>query len=229
MKDVAKSRTVALIGEDKVELLQNSCVAIVGVGGVGGYACEVIARSGVGKIIVMDGDCVDESNLNRQIISNVNNIGKLKAEVAKDRILSINTLADVVAISKRFNESTVQELFSHDIDYIADCIDSLSDKLLLVATALQRGVNIISAMGAGNRSQVCNFEITDIYKTQYDPLAKKFRGMLKKQNVNALKVCYTKDLPQKVQKGVASIAYNPALCGIKIGGYIISQIAKLDT
>lgn len=224
MRAQAKARTVALLGEDAVAKLERSRVAVVGLGGVGGHVLETLARAGVGSFILVDGDVVEESNLNRQIIATIDTVGTPKAEAAKRRVLSINPLADVTAVQARFSEATAESLLTGDIDYIADCIDSLADKVALVCFAQKRGIPVISACGAGNRSALCDFEITDVFRTQYDPLARKLRGMLKSAGIKKLDVCYTKELPQKVS-GVASVPYNPAACGIKMGGYIVIKLA----
>ncbi len=220
MKAAAKSRTVALLGDDAVTKLENSCVAVVGLGGVGGHVVEMLARAGVGKLVLIDCDEVEESNLNRQIIATTATLGMPKAEAAKKRVLEINPLADVVALNARFCEADAEKLICEEVDYIADCIDSIQDKVSLVCFAKERGIPVISACGAGNRSALCDFEICDVYKTQYDPLARKLRSLLKKAGVRKLDVCYTKELPQKTA-GVASVPYNPAACGIKMGGYIV--------
>lgn len=223
MKTEAKARTVALLGDEAVSRLERARVAVIGLGGVGGHVLETLARAGVGSFILIDCDCVEESNLNRQIIATTQSVGKPKAEAAKERVLSINPLAEVKALNVRFSASSARELLGTDIDYIADCIDSLSDKVALICYAKDKGLPVISACGAGNRSQLCDFEITDVFKTQYDPLARKLRGMLKNAGVKKLDVCYTRALPQKTT-GVASVPYNPAACGIKMGGYIVLSL-----
>lgn len=183
MRAQAKARTVALLGDDAVAKLENARVAVVGLGGVGGHVLETLARAGVGSFILIDGDLVDESNLNRQIIATADTVGTPKAEAAKHRVLSINPLADVTAVQARFTESSAESLLTGDIDYIADCIDSLPDKVALVCFAGKKGIPVISACGAGNRSALCDFEITDVFRTQYDPLARKLRGMLRSAGV----------------------------------------------
>ena len=224
MKREAKSRTVALLGDDAVNRLENARVAVVGLGGVGGHVLETLARAGVGSFVLVDGDNVEESNLNRQIIATVDTWGKSKAEAAKERVLSINPLADVDAVTQRLTAANADSILSGNTDYIADCIDSLPDKVALVCFAEKKGIPIISACGAGNRSGLCDFEICDVYKTQYDPLARKLRSMLRTAGVKKLDVCYTRELPQKTA-GVASVPYNPALCGIKMGGHIVLSLA----
>ena len=225
MRDRAKSRTVALLGAEAVERLENACVAVVGLGGVGGHVLETLARAGVGRLLLVDGDVVDESNLNRQIIATTATVGMPKAQAAKERTIAINPLCEVEVVGERVCEANVGDLLNGDIDYIADCIDSIGDKIALVCFAKERGIPIISACGAGNRSQLCDFEITDVYKTSNDPLARKMRGLLKNAGIKKLDVCYTRELPQKTV-GVASVPYNPAACGIKMGGYIVLRLAN---
>lgn len=222
MKAAAKARTVALLGDDAVARLERARVAVVGLGGVGGHVLETLARAGVGTFVLIDGDVVDESNLNRQIIATVNTVGMPKAQAAKERVLSINPLADVTAVNERLTAANAEKLIG-DADYIADCIDSLPDKVALVCFAKEKGIPVISACGAGNRSELCDFEISDVFRTQYDPLAKKLRGMLRTAGVKKLDVCYTRAQPQKVS-GVASVPYNPAACGVKMGGYIVLKL-----
>lgn len=221
-------RTIALIGEQAFQKLADSSVTVVGVGGVGGYVLETLARSGVGSFTLIDGDCVDETNLNRQIISTVDNIGMPKVEVARQRVLSINPDAKVNAVYSRINADNASTLLGTP-DYVADCIDSLSDKLSLVLAAKEKGLPVISAMGAGNRYGVCSFTVCDVFDTKYDPLAKKFRKMLKDAQVDKLTVCYTQDPATANQGVVASICHNPALCGVTMGGYIVNELIKADT
>lgn len=225
MREKAKSRTVALLGEEAVARLENARVAVVGLGGVGGHVLEMLARAGVGRLLLIDGDVVDESNLNRQIIATTDTVGVPKAQAAKDRVLAINPLCEAESVAERLTASNAADMLSGDIDYIADCIDSIKDKIALVCFAKEKGIPIISACGAGNRSGLCDFEITDVYKTSEDPLARKMRGLLKKAGVKKLDVCYTRELPQKTA-GVASVPYNPAMCGIKMGGYIVLRLAN---
>jgi len=218
-------RTQLVLGSPALEKLKNSKVIVFGVGGVGGYVCEMLVRSGLGEITVVDSDIVSESNLNRQIIALTSTLGLKKVEAMKNRLLNINPHLKVTAICKRYEESTKDDFLLENYDYVVDAIDSLHEKLLLIKTTKQVNANIISSMGAGNRSGIPHFEISDIYKTIYDPLAKKIRTMLKKENIKNLTVCYTKE-PAKTIIPTASLAYYPSVCGITIASYVINELIK---
>ncbi|MDE5911762.1 MAG: ThiF family adenylyltransferase [Clostridia bacterium] len=219
------SRAQKLIGEDGLQRLFASKVLVVGVGGVGGYAVEMFARAGVGTLGIMDGDLVDVSNKNRQIIALESTLGMPKVEVFKERILDINANCNVITFNERFSADNTR-VFDMEWDYIVDAIDSFEDKVNLICLAKQKGVDIISAMGAGNRVELCDFEICDIYKTSYDPLAKKLRKALKDRDVKSHTVCYTKTPTIPTTDGVGSVSYIPPLCGIKLAGYVIHKILQ---
>ena len=176
------SRITRLIGQDGLEKLIGKSVLIVGIGGVGGYVAEMLARCGIGRVGIMDFDVVDISNINRQIIALNSNIGECKTDVMKARILDINPDCEVVAINSRFNADSATVL-DGGWNYVVDAIDSFEDKVVLICLAKERGLNIVSAMGAGNRIKPCTFEITDIYKTSYDALAKKLRKTLREKGI----------------------------------------------
>lgn len=218
-------RTELVLGSTALEKLKNSKVIVFGLGGVGGYVCEMLVRSGLGEITVVDSDVVSESNLNRQIIALTSTLGKPKVEVLKNRLLDINPKLKITAILKRYEESTKDDFLLENYDYVIDAIDSLREKFLLIKTCKQANANIISSMGAGNRSGIPHFEIADISKTSYDPLAKKIRVMLKKENIKKLTVCYTKE-PAKTIKPTASVAYYPSVCGITIASFVINELIK---
>ena len=217
------SRTQKLIGEDGLQRLFASKVLVVGVGGVGGYAVEMLARAGVGTLGIMDGDLVDISNKNRQIIALDSTVGKPKVEAFKERILDINPNCNILVFNERFSADN-SKVLDMEWDYIIDAIDSFDDKVNLICLAKQKGVEIISAMGAGNRVELCNFEICDVYKTSYDPLAKKLRKALKDKGIKSHVVCYTKTPTISTTDGVGSVSYVPPLCGIKLAGYVIQKI-----
>lgn len=219
------SRLIKLIGEDGFEKLVRSKVLVVGTGGVGGYVAEMLARCGIGTLGIMDFDKVDISNLNRQIIALHSTIGKSKVEVLKERILDINPNCRVIAIAQKFSLQNI-DVLDGEWDFVVDAIDSFEDKVNLICLAKQKGLNIISAMGAGNRAQFSEFEITDIYKTSYDGLAKKLRKALKDRNISHLDVCYTKAQPLSIQQGVGSISFVVASCGIRIAGFVIEKLLK---
>lgn len=219
------SRTVRLIGEEGLFKLINKKVLVVGVGGVGGYVVEMLARCGIGTLGIMDFDKVDISNINRQIVALNSTVGKNKVDVLKDRITDINPDCQVIAIHEKFSLQN-SSVLDGQWDYVVDAIDSFVDKVELICLAKQKGLNIISAMGAGNRAELCDFEITDIYKTSYDGLAKKLRKALKERNIAHLDVCYTKAQPVSTEHGVGSMSYVVASCGIKIAGFVINSLLK---
>jgi tRNA A37 threonylcarbamoyladenosine dehydratase len=216
-------RTQLILGADAIETLKNSKVIVFGVGGVGGYVCEMLARTGVGEVTIVDDDVVTKSNLNRQIIALTSTIGRKKVEVMQERLKDINPSVKVNAHFKRFEESSKDQFLLEQYDYVIDAIDSLKEKFLLIKQAKQANANIVSAMGAGNRSGVPQFEICDIAKTTYDPLARKLRSMLKKHSITGLTVCYTKQQAKSI-KPTASVAYYPSVCGITIASYVINEL-----
>ncbi len=222
-----KDRTKALIGDDGVKKLENSHVAVIGVGGVGGYVCLMLARAGVGRITLVDFDRVDETNINRQVVANVNTIGMLKTEVMKNMILSINKDCKVDIFSERFCALFADRLFSNKFDYVVDAIDSVSDKIELIVCCKQHGINIISAMGAGNRIDIPHFKVMDIYKTSNDGLARVMRKKLREQGIEKLDVVTSESPAIKNDENkniIGSISYYPAMCGCVLSAYVINKI-----
>ena len=223
-------RTRRLIGEDALNRLFNAKVMVFGVGGVGSYVVEALARSGVGEIVLFDSDNVAESNINRQIIATCDTVGKAKVEVAKDRILSINPNAKVVANKVFVDKAVVDSLDFSGVDYIVDAIDNVSAKIALVLKAKEQGVNIISSMGTGNKLHPEMFKIADISKTSVCPLAKVLRYELRQRGVNHLKVLYSEEKPITPQGDArlpASISFVPSVAGLLIAGEVIRDIAKI--
>lgn len=217
-------REIPLIGADGFARLQASKVAVVGLGGVGGYVAETLARCGVGGLTLIDGDVVMPSNLNRQIVALTSTIGMPKADAMRDRIADIAPDCNVAAVPQMLGKDNCAKLID-GADYVADAIDSLDAKAELALYCSVRGVPIVSAMGAGNRADFCNFEIKDVFKTSYDPLAKKFRRMLRDRGVTALEVCCTSTPPTVAcSDPVASVAYVPSVCGIRIAAHIVSRL-----
>lgn len=190
------SRTELLIGKENIEKLQNSKVAVFGIGGVGSYVVEGLARAGIGNFILVDSDDVSISNLNRQIIATTKTIGKPKVEVAKDRILEINPNANVTTY-KEFYMPDNRVPFENDISYIVDAIDTVTAKIDLIEEAERLKIPIISSMGTGNKLDPTKFEVTDIYKTSVCPLAKVIRKELRNRGIKKLKVVYSKEEPIK--------------------------------
>ena len=227
------SRTEMLIGTEGVEKLQNSRVIIFGVGGVGGYAAEALARSGVGHIELVDSDCVALSNINRQIIATHNTVGMYKTEAMRDRIATINPECRVVCHNIFFDNDTKCQFNFTNYDYIIDAIDSLGAKIELIASAYDAGTPIISAMGAGNKLDPTLFEVSDISKTTVCPLARAVRIALRKRGINHLKVVYSKEepvIPPEVSDGErrrvpASISFVPSVMGLILAGEVVKDIA----
>lgn len=189
------SRTQLLIGKDNMDRLKNARVAVFGIGGVGGYTVEALARSGVGTLDLIDDDKVCLTNLNRQILATRKTIGKYKVDVAKERILDINPDAVVNTYKTFFMPDTADQFDFSQYDYVVDAIDTVTGKIQLVMQAQESGVPIISSMGAGNKMDATAFEVADIYKTSVCPLAKVMRRELKKRGIKKLKVVYSKEKP----------------------------------
>ena len=224
------SRTELLIGQEGIEKLKDAKVAVFGIGGVGSFVVEGLARAGIGNFILIDDDKICLTNLNRQIIATRKTIGKYKVEVAKERILEINPNANV-EIYQEFFMPESKELLDKDVSYIVDAVDTVTAKIELVMQAQKLGIPIISSMGTGNKLNPCLFEITDIYKTQVCPLAKVMRKELKQRGVKHLKVLYSKEEPLKSgiigENGKAipgSISFVPSVAGLIIAGEVIKDL-----
>ena len=230
------SRTELLLGEEAMEKLKNSRVAVFGIGGVGGYIVEALARSGVGSLDIIDNDAVSPSNINRQIIATHKTIGMDKVDIAKERILDINPEATVRKYKKFFTPDTSAEFDFTQYDYVVDAIDTVTGKIELVMKAKEASVPIISSMGTGNKLDPTAFEVSDIYKTSVCPLARVMRNELRKRGVKKLKVVYSKEIPVtplfKTEEDVknkripASVAFVPSVAGLIIAGEVIKYLAK---
>lgn len=191
------SRTELLFGKEAMEKLEHSRVAIFGIGGVGGYVCEALVRSGVGAFDLIDDDKVCLTNLNRQIIATRKTVGKYKADVMKERILEINPKADVRIHKCFFLPENAEEFPFEEYDYIVDAVDTVTAKIALVLKAQELNIPIMSSMGAGNKLDASAFKVSDIYKTKVCPLAKVMRRELKKRGVKKLKVVYSEEKPTR--------------------------------
>ena len=220
------SRTEGLLGEEAVKYLHNCRVAVFGVGGVGGFTVEALARSGVGIIDIIDKDTVCESNLNRQIIALHSTIGQDKVDVLKQRILDINPNAVVHAHKCFFLPETRGQFDFSQYDYVVDAVDTVTAKIELVMACSETGVPIISSMGAGNKLDPTAFEVADIYKTSVCPLARVMRRELKKRDVKCLKVVYSKEEPVVRRETPASIAFVPSVAGLIIAGEVIKDLTS---
>lgn len=219
------ARTEMLLGKKGIEKLSKARVAIFGIGGVGGYACEALARTGIGKIDLFDSDIVSQSNLNRQIIATIKTIGKLKVDVMKERLLEINPDLEVHTYPIFFSKENQNEYDFTNYTYIVDAIDTVDSKIALILKAQNEGINIISSMGTGNKLNPTKLEVADIYKTEVCPLAKKMRKELKQNGVKKLKVVYSNEEPIKTgEKVPGSIMIVPATAGLIIAGEVIKEI-----
>lgn len=246
------SRTELLLGKAGVEKLKNSKVAVFGVGGVGSFTVEALARAGIGTFYLYDDDKVSVSNINRQLIATHDTIGQCKVEVMKDRILSINPNAKVYSNAMFYTKENADTIDMKQFDYIVDAIDTVSAKLELVERASKNNVKIISSMGAGNKLDATKFEVSDIYKTSVCPLARVMRNELKKRRIKKLKVVYSKEVSRKPiieddsfyeqlcqstsmeQRGStqkrqvpASISFVPSVVGLIIAGEVIKDITQI--
>ena len=220
-----KSRTQALIGKNNVEKIASKRVTIVGVGGVGGYVATLLARAGVEKIRIIDFDTVSPSNFNRQVVAFKGNEGRLKVEALKDILLSINEDIEVDSVPQKLDKDNVSCLLKNS-DIVVDAIDIVKDKVALIIYCKKHNINIISAMGAGNRYDQPNFYLTDIYKTHDDGLAKVIRKALREEGVKNLDVVTCDSKPEKVEGVIGSISYYPAVCGAVIASAVVNKIIK---
>jgi len=190
-------RTELLLGKEGMIKLKNSTVAVFGIGGVGSFACEALVRSGLGKIILVDYDIIDISNINRQIHATSSTVGLPKVEVMKKRLLEINPELDIEVYQEKYNDETREKLISTDYDYVIDAIDMITSKIDLITTCKEKNIPIISSMGAGNKLNPTLLEVGDIYSTHTCPLAKVMRRELKRRNIKELKVVWSKEKTQK--------------------------------
>ena len=245
------SKTELLLGKEALDKLAGSRVAVFGIGGVGGYVCEALVRSGVGEFDLVDDDKVCLTNLNRQIIATRKTIGKYKVEVMRDRILEINPDAKVNVHKCFFLPENADEFPFEEYDYIVDAVDTVTAKISLVMAAKEKNVPIISSMGAGNKLDPSQFKVADIYKTKVCPLAKVMRRELKKRRVKKLKVVYSEEMPIKPKDDMAnncrtncicppgaqhkctekraipgSTAFVPSVAGLIIAGEVVKDLCK---
>ena len=227
-------RTAMLVGEDGVEKLKNSSVLLFGVGGVGSFAAEALARAGVGHIGLCDNDTVSVSNLNRQLVALHSTVGKLKVDVMKDRIADINPDTEVTVYPCFFSAETIADFDFDKYDYIIDAIDTVTSKLLIIKTATEKGIGIISCMGTGNKLDPTALTVTDIKKTSGCPLARVMRRELKNIGINSLKVVFSTEQPLKPlfqpdsdKRSVpGSVSFVPSAAGIIAAGEVIKDIIK---
>ena len=221
------SRTELLIGAESLKRLKNARVAVFGIGGVGGYVVEALARSGVGTLDLIDADVVSLSNINRQIIAAENTIGRSKVDVAKERVLGINPEINVYIHKVFYLPETAGQFDFNVYDYVVDAIDTVTGKIGLVMQAKKAGVPIISCMGTGNKLDASAFRVADIYDTSVCPLARVMRRELKKRGVQELKVVYSQEEPKiKGHQVPGSIAFVPPAAGLILAGEVVAELLK---
>ena len=243
------SRTQLLLGEEAMERLKNTRIAVFGVGGVGGFVCEALVRSGVGAFDLIDDDKVCLTNLNRQIIATRKTVGKYKAEVMRDRMIEINPDVDVRIHKRFFLPENADEFPFSEYDYVVDAVDTVTAKIELVMKCQREGIPIISSMGAGNKLEASAFKVADIYKTKMCPLAKVMRRELKKRGVKKLKVVYSEEKPTRPIEDMSiscrtncicppgaehkcterrdipgSVAFVPSVAGLIIAGEVVKDL-----
>lgn len=221
------TRTIAVLGETAIEKLKNSHVAVFGVGGVGSYTVEALARGGVGYIDLIDNDKFGITNLNRQLYATHKTIGQHKVDVARERILDINPDCAVRVYKTFYLPENADSIDLSQYDYIIDAVDTVAAKVELIIRADRCGVKIISSMGTGNKLQPERFEVADIYKTSVCPLAKVMRTRLKKEGIKKLKVVYSKEEPIKnADNVIGSVPFVPSVAGLIIAGEVIKDLTK---
>ncbi len=225
-------RTELLIGKEAVQKLNNSKVAIFGLGGVGSYVLEALARAGIGKFVLVDKDVVDITNINRQIIATHKTVGKPKVEVAKERVLDINPNAQV-EIHQEFFMPENTTIINNNLDYVVDSVDTITAKLAIIEQCKKQSIPVISCMGTGNKLDTKRFEVADIYSTTVCPLAKVMRKELKARNIDSLKVVYSKEEPIKTnvfneegKQVPASISFVPSCAGLILAKEVVSDLIK---
>ncbi len=231
-------RMELLIGEENIKKLQNSVVMVIGVGGVGSYAAEALARSGIGKLILVDGDTVALSNLNRQIHATFETIGKSKTQVMKERILTYRNDCTVITKDIFYNEDVNSILFDEPVDFVIDAIDTMTSKLSIIQYCLRNKIKFISSMGMANRMDPTKIEICDLMKTNYDPVAKIMRNLIRKNKIKGkIPVVWSKEQPtvqtkvinengmtRKQKMPPASSPFVPSAAGLAIASYTMMQL-----
>ena len=229
------SRTELILGTEGMDKLSKSSVAIFGIGGVGSYVAEALARSGIMKIILIDYGIIDITNINRQIHATTSTIGEYKVDAMKERLLDINPDIEVVVFREEYNAVTKHILISKEYDYIVDAIDMISSKLDLIVSAKSLGIPIISSMGAGNKKNPTQFKVDDIYSTSVCPMARVMRNELRKRKIESLKVVWSDEIPMKINIEIkdlrkatpGSISFVPPVVGLIIASEVIKDLIKI--
>ncbi|KZM53448.1 tRNA threonylcarbamoyladenosine dehydratase [Geobacillus stearothermophilus] len=239
------SRNELAIGPEGLQTLRNATVAVLGVGGVGSFAVEALARSGVGRLVLVDRDNVDITNINRQIHALLSTIGRPKVELMKERIADINPECEVIALQMFYTEETYEQFFAYDLDFVIDASDTIVYKVHLMKQCLKRGIPIISSMGAANKMDPTRFRIVDISKTHTDPIAKVIRAKLRKEGIRrGIPVVFSDEKPVKIREDVRQVvgndaspirkakmppssnAFVPSVAGLIMASYVINELLK---
>ncbi|RLQ02704.1 tRNA threonylcarbamoyladenosine dehydratase [Geobacillus stearothermophilus] len=239
------SRNELAIGPEGLERLKNATVAVLGVGGVGSFAVEALARSGIGRLVLVDRDNVDITNINRQIHALLSTIGRPKVELMKERIADINPACEVIALQMFYTEETYEQFFAYDLDFVIDASDTIVYKVHLMKQCLKRGIPIISSMGAANKMDPTRFRIADISKTHTDPIAKVIRAKLRKEGIRrGIPVVFSDEKPVKIREDVRQVvgndaspirkakmppssnAFVPSVAGLIMASYVINELLK---
>ncbi len=229
--DSWQQRTIRMVGEEAVRRLNSARVAVFGLGGVGSYTAEALVRAGVGTVLFVDSEEVDETNINRQLIATTETVGKSKTECAKMRALSINPECNIETKTMFFSKDTADEIDFTRFDCVADCIDSVSSKILLIEKAIKAGAFIVSCMGTGNKLDPSRFRVTDIEKTDVCPLARVMRRELKNRKIKNVKCVWSDELPVKPDgdpRTPSSISFVPGAAGLVLAGEIIRHIMAVE-
>lgn len=239
------SRNELAIGKEGLDIMKNSTVMVLGVGGVGSFAAEALARSGIGRLVLIDKDDVDITNINRQLVALLSTIGKPKVDIMEERIKDINPDCEVISLKMFYTEETYEEIFSHKLDFVVDASDTIVYKIHLMKECLKRGIPIISSMGAANKMDPTRFQIADISKTHTDPIAKVIRTKLRKEGIRkGIPVVFSDESPVVIREDVrqvvgndaaeirkakmppASNAFVPSTCGLIMASYVCRELLK---
>ncbi len=226
MEENQFQREEILIGKENIEKLNKSSIAIYGIGGVGSYVCEALARAGVGHLVLIDKDIISKSNINRQIHATHKTIGKHKIDIMKERVLDIYPKCNVEIYLPQELGFPEEDLITNDLNYVVDAVDTVTTKLKIIEKSYNLKVPIISCMGTGNKLDASKFKITDIFRTSVCPLAKVMRKELKLLGIKQLKVLYSEEKPNPIEKSktIGSISFVPSVAGLLIAGEVIRDI-----
>lgn len=225
------SRTEMMLGEESLNKLKNSTVAVFGCGGVGSYTLDSLVRSGIGNIVLFDKALIDVTNLNRNLMADTKVVGKYKVDIAKKRLLNINPNLNIKIVKEYINKTNASKLISDNFNYIVDTIDSISDKVELISEAHKKNIPIISSMGTGDKFDPTQFEITDISKVSSCPFAKLLKSELNKKDIEHLKIIYSKEKPTRFRSSesdyksqMSSISFVPSVAGLIISSEVIKDL-----